>query len=53
MYTLLSVQRLPKVPVRVDRRGIWFGIAHHSLTDRDVLGRLARQGAKTVSSLAV
>jgi hypothetical protein len=41
----LSVQRLPKVPVRVDRRGIWFGMAQHRLTDRDVFGRLVRPGA--------
>ena len=44
MLHALSVPRLPKVPVRVDRRGIWFSMAQHRLTDRDVLGRLARPG---------
>jgi hypothetical protein len=32
MYTL-SVQCLSSVPVRVDRRGIWFGMMKHRLTN--------------------
>jgi hypothetical protein len=30
---MLSGQRLPKVPVRVGRRGIWFGMTKHRLVN--------------------
>jgi len=36
----LSVQRLPKVPVRVDHRCISFGMTKHRLANSDVLHRL-------------
>lgn len=39
----LGIQRLPKVPVRVNRRrDIWFGMTEHRLVDRDVLVRMVR-----------
>jgi hypothetical protein len=35
--------------VRVNRRGIWFGMTKHGLADRDVLRCLVRPRAQTVT----